>query len=309
MGTIVAIVVVFGPLLFLVVSTLVVMPVEIRQRRQEALEAEERRRHAAAALERRKKQRRIEERETARKKAVAQEREAARKKAEEEQRRAIARQKAERKRQVEELGEPAVKLIERAESASKRVVQTDAAGMGWLGDPYELDFSPDLMMITANLEAGAQLRKLANELKALPDHSDADRERLAAAKRSAEKLWQQATTRAKLLEECATQARRIDESLKQERERARIAEQHDDVASRLDAALYGVAATPESPPSDSADKVIALVAAYQEIKGSLELDRQGRSDDMDDETDTPAGNSSSWGVLTPVNRAWHWAFG
>jgi hypothetical protein len=89
-----------------------------------------------------------------------------------------------------------------------------------------------------------------------------------------------------------------------------IAEQRDDVASRLDAALYGVAATPEGPPSDSADKVIALVAAYHELKGTLKLDRQGRSDDKgDDRTDPPGGNSSSWGVLTPVNRAWHWASG
>lgn len=181
--------------------------------------------------------------------------------------------------------------------------------MGWLGDPDELDFSPDLVTITTNLEAGAQLRKLAGELRALPDHTDADRERLDAAKRSAEKLWRQANTRAKLLEECSAQARRIDESLKQERDRARIAEQRDDVASRLDAALYGVAATPESPPSDSADKVIALVAAYQEIKGTLELDRQGRCDKHDDETDAPTDNASSWGVLAPVNRAWHWAFG
>lgn len=304
-GTIVAIVVIFGPVLFVVVGSLVEMLVDSGQQRREAV----RRQRAAAISERQKERRRIAEREASRKKAEAQEREAARKRAEEEQRRAVERQKAERRKRVAELGESAVKLIERAESASKRVVDTEAASMGWLGDPDDLDFSPDLTMITTNLESGAQLRKLASELKALPDHSDEDRARLDAAKRSAEKLWQQANTRAKLLEECAAQARRIDDSLKQERERALLAEQREDVASRLDAALYGVAATPESPPSDSADKVIALVEAYQEIKGTLELDRQGRSDDQDDLTDTPPGNSSSWGVLAPVNRAWHWAFG
>lgn len=143
------------------------------------------------------------------------------KKAKEEERRAIAQQKLDRRGRVDELGESAVKLIERAESASKRVMEAEAASMGWLGDPDELDFSPDLTMITTNLKARAQIRKVAAELKALPDHSDADRERLDAAKRSAGKLWQQANTRAKLLEECAARARRIDESLKQERERAR----------------------------------------------------------------------------------------
>lgn len=303
-GTILTIVWI-APVALFVAGELMVILVEGRQRRQADLQ----RQRAAAFHERRNERRRIAEREAARKKAETQKREAARKMAQEEQRRAGDRQKAERKKRVEELGESAVKLIERAESASKRVVETEAASMGWLGDPDELDFSPDLTMITTNLEAGSHLRKLANELKALPDHSDADRARLDAAKRSAEKLWQQANTRARLLEECAVQARRIDESLKQERERAQLAEQREDVASRLDAALYGVAAAPESPPSDSADKVIALVAAYQEIKGSLELDRQGRRADENDATDVPPGNSSAWGVLAPVNRAWHWAFG
>ncbi|MEZ0382117.1 MULTISPECIES: hypothetical protein [Mycobacteriaceae] len=298
------------PILFLSAGTLTVVLVETgRRRRRAALEAEEQRQRDAAISESRKEQRRVKEREAARKKAEAQEREIARKKAEEERRRAITRQKAERRRQVEELGESAVKLIERAESAASRVVQTEAASMGWLGDPHELDFSPDLLMITTTLKSGAQLRQLADELRALPDHSDEDRARLADAKRAAEKLWRQASDRANLLRECATQACRIDESLQEERERARIAGLRDDVASRLDAALYGAAATPESPPSDSPDKVFALVAAYQEIKGTLELDRQGRCDDKDDATDTPADNGSSWGVLTPVNRAWHWAFG
>lgn len=297
------------PILFLTGAAVVVLTVGAAQeRRKAALEAEEQRRRAAAILERR---RTIAER----KKAEAQERETRLKQAEEAQRRAIARQKVERRRQeaerrrrVEELGESAVKLIERAESASERVVRTEAASMGWLGDPGELDFSPDITMITANVEASAHLRRLANELKALPEQTDADRERLDAAKRSAEKLWRRANTRVKLLEECAAQARRIDESLKQERERARIAQQREEIASRLDAALYGAAAPADGPSSDNADEVTALVAAYKELKQSLELDRKRPSDD-EDSTDTPAGNSSSWGVLAPVNRAWHWAFG
>lgn len=263
----------------------------------------------AAQAERRKEQRQIAEQGTARKKAEAQEREAARKKADEQQRRAIAQQKVDRRGRVDEFGEAAVKLVERAESAAKRVVETEAAYMGWLGDPEELDFSPDLVMITANLKAAAQLRKLADELKAIPEHTADDRARLDDPKRSAEKLWRQANERAKLLEECAAQAHRIDESLRQDRERAWVAEQHDDVASRLDAALYGVEATPERPPSDSADKVIALVAAYQEIKGTLERDRQGNCDGEEGDTGASTGNMSSWGMLTPINQAWHWAFG
>lgn len=287
-------------------------PERKKQRRREVAAAQNRFRQEqrrAAEAERRRQERQAAERESARKKAEAQEREAARKKAEEERRCAVARRKAERRERVEEFGESAVRLIERAQSAADRVVVTEAAYMGWLGDPGELDFSPDLLMITTSLRSGANLRKLAGELKALPDHTDGDRARLADAKRSAEKLWRQASDRAKLLEECATQARRIDESLKEEREEARIAELRDDVASRLDAALYGVAATPESPPSDSADKVIALVAAYQEIKGTLERDRLGKSDSEDADAGASADNPSSWGVLAPINRAWHWAFG
>ncbi|CAJ1499107.1 hypothetical protein MU0083_002096 [[Mycobacterium] kokjensenii] len=302
------------PLLIMAALAGVVAGVEYFQRqRQAAVEAEEQRQRTAAALARR-----TAEKQTAREKAEAQERaaarkrvedrkrEAARKEAEERERRAIERRKADRKARIAEIGESAVKLIERADAAAARVCATEAARLGWLGDPDDLDFTPDLAMITASVEAGAQLRRLADELKAIPDHTDEDRTRLADAKRSAEALWRKANARAKLLEECANRARLIDESLEQERQRALIAERRDDVISRLDAALYGVAATPDSPPSDSADKVLAMVAAYQEIKGSLEVDR---SQKPDEDAAEPTDDSSSWGVLTPLNRAWHWAFG
>ena len=65
-------------------------------------------------------------------------------------------------------------------------------------------------------------------------------------------------------------------------------------------------ASARKTPNGKSPHAGALVAAYREIKGTLELDRQGRCDHEDDE---PSGGRASWGVLTPANRVWHWAFG
>lgn len=225
-----------------------------------------------------------------------------------EQKSARARRQAEGAARIDELGELGIKLIDQAEAATRRIADTEAARTGWLGDPTELDFSADLAMIVANVKQVARLRKLTAELQAIPDPADDDRALLAEAKSKTRHLAAQAAEHTERLYKCAAQAQLIDVSLRDERARARVAEQSDDVRSRMHAMLYGVDITPDGSRPDTADRVLGLVAAYREIKGDVERDPQAEHSD-DGGADAPAPASSSWGPLGPVNRAWHWAFG
>jgi hypothetical protein len=210
--------------------------------------------------------------------------------------------KRRRKERVNELGRAGVGLIEHAESAITRITLTEAAQTGWLGDLSDLDFSADLATITANVKQAQQLRNLADELKALPSPTAADRAMLDEAKAQTKRLEQRAKERAKLLADCASKAELIDKSLRDEREQARIAERRDDVRSRMSATLHGVDAMPDASQSDATDRVTAFVDAYQEIRAVIERARRAEGGEVED----PAARTWTEELLDPVTQAWKW---
>lgn len=173
----------------------------------------------------------------------------------------------------EEFGEEGAELLERADAAVGRILSSEAAGLGWLGDPAELDFSPDLAMIADNLKKAHALRTVMAELSALPKPTADDTRLLEGAQSAVHKLAEAVRTRVELLEDCADESDKVDRSLRDEEEQARIAERRDDVRSRLNAMLYGVEASVQSQPSGSADAVKACVQAFRELKGSIDEQR------------------------------------
>ena len=101
-----------------------------------------------------------------------------------------------------------------------------------------------------------------------------DRRILAEAKTTAANLECAAFERVKLIGKCATEARLIDKSLRDEREEARTAEQRAELHGELSAIRYGIEATPDATPTDSAaDAVMARVQAYREIKSQIQQAR------------------------------------
>ena len=155
----------------------------------------------------------------------------------------------------------------------KRVVESEAARAGWLGD---VDFTTDIQGVADNFQKAHALRKVANELSALDKPSLDDRKILAEAKTTVAQLERAAFERVALIEKCATEARLVDESLRSERKDARTAEQRAELHAKLSAMLYGIEATPTSTPMDSAaDAVMARVQAYREIKNQIQ---QARND-------------------------------
>jgi hypothetical protein len=81
-----------------------------------------------------------------------------------------------------------------------------------------------------------------------------------------------------LIVKCANEAKLIDKSLRIERDDARVAEHRAELHGKLSAMLYGIEATPDSTPTDSAvDAVMARVQAYREIKSQIERARDSGS--------------------------------
>lgn len=220
------------------------------------------------------------------------------------EREAATRRAVNREKRVKELGKEGADLLKNAESATQRIARTEAARTGWLGDPTELDFRADLMMITAYARTATQLRGLIDEHRALPNLSVEDRDMVEDARRKSKRLMDQARERTKLLEKCAEKASLIDQSLRDEREESRIAERRDEVRSRMSAALYGVDATPPKPPSEATDKVEALASAYCEIKHVIDNQRcaaETNSDNAERPVSTTPNETDS--VIT---QAWKW---
>ena len=153
----------------------------------------------------------------------------------------------------------------------KRVVESEAARAGWLGD---VDFTADIQGLIANFRKVHALREVAGELSALDKPSVDDRRILAEAKSTAADLERAAIERVELIGKCATEAKLIDESLRSEREEARTAEQRAALHAKLSAMLYGIEATPDTGSTDSAaDAMIARVQAYREIKNQIQRSR------------------------------------
>lgn len=180
-----------------------------------------------------------------------------------------SRQELERAELTKKLGASGVALLDGAEAAIGRIKNSEAASIGWLGEPEDLDFTEDLAMIRENSRATVELNRLIEESSNLPDPTPADIDMVDDARTKVKQLQSRSRSRVKALRECAEKAEQIDQSLRDERDQARIAEQRDDVRSRLAAQLYGVEAAQVQEPSPSLDKTSALAAAYIEIRGSL----------------------------------------
>ena len=182
-------------------------------------------------------------------------------------------EKARRQKQhrIDTLGSENAALVESALAAVKQVGASEASRAGWLGD---VDFTADIREITDKFEQAHALREVANKLSALDKPCVEDRKILAEAKTTTANLELAAIERVELIGKCATEARLIDKSLRNEREDARTAEQRAELHAKLGAMLYGIEATPDTAPTDSAaDGVMARVMAYREIKNQIQLAR------------------------------------
>ena len=183
-------------------------------------------------------------------------------------------QKQAERRRVDEFGADGVQLMDRADAAVRRIMSSEAATQGWLG---ELDFTADVSMIADTLRKVTALRTAAAEWAAIPNATADDDRMLRDAQRAAAKLEAAAAERVKVLHDCALQAERVDQTLHHQREQAAITQQRDDVRSRLDAMIDGVERTPSGPSSDSTDAVKARVAAFLELKEIIEEQRRNET--------------------------------
>ena len=176
-----------------------------------------------------------------------------------------------KKRLSEELGTENAALVESAKAAVKRVVASEAAREGWLGD---VDFTADIAGITDSFRKAHELRKVAELLSKLDRPSKDDRKILADARRVIADLSTAATSRIELIQKCAAEAELVDRSLRQERKDAQTAEQRAELHAKLSSLLYGIEAAPSSYSANSAaDSVMARVQAYREVKNQIQIAR------------------------------------
>lgn len=172
---------------------------------------------------------------------------------------------------LDTLGRRAIARIDAAAAAAERVGASEAAQSGWLGD---VDFSGDLAGITDSFARAHALRQKATDLGALPRPNDDDRRLLADANAAARTLETNADRRVDLISRCAAEADLIDQSLQQERDDAVTDAQRAELHGELHGMLYGADASPPVTGGDSAaDRVIARVAGYREVKEQIEAAR------------------------------------
>lgn len=180
-------------------------------------------------------------------------------------------ERREKQARIDMLGPQNAVLMESALRAVKQVAGTEAARAGWLGD---VDFSTDIAGIADGFAKAHALNAVTGKLSALDKPSADDRKLLAEARATIANLERTAIERVELIAQCAVEARHIDASLRAEREDARVAEQRAELHGKLSAMLYGIEATPDSTPTDSAvEAVMARVQAYREIKSQIEQAR------------------------------------
>ena len=180
-------------------------------------------------------------------------------------------ERREKQARIDMLGPQNAVLMESALRAVKQVAGTEAARAGWLGD---VDFSTDIAGIADGFAKAHALNAVTGKLSALDKPSADDRKLLAEARATIAKLERAAIERVELIAQCAVEARHIDASLRAEREDARVAEQRAELHGKLSAMLYGIEATPDSTPTNSAvEAVMARVQAYREIKNQIQRAR------------------------------------
>ena len=181
-------------------------------------------------------------------------------------------EESERAQLTGEVGADGVAVLDGARAAIDRIKSSEAATGGWLGDPQDLDFTGDLATIHENCRATRELNDLITELSGLADPGSGDTAMLDDARMKVRQLESQSRDRVKALRSCADKAEEIDRSLRDDRARAELAQKRDDIRSRMAAKLYDVEATP-SPVSSPVDRITAVAAAYEEIRGRV--DREG----------------------------------
>lgn len=178
---------------------------------------------------------------------------------------------ARQRQRVVDLGEMNVGRIDSALAAVQQVADSRAAREGWLGD---VDFSVDIQGITDTYARAQQMRRVTWELQALSSPTADDRRLLSEAHATATQLEAAATARVDLILRCALEAQSIDESLRREDEQAQTAAAREALHRELSTLLYGVGAAPSAEAADSAaDRVMARVAGYREIKQQITLAR------------------------------------
>jgi len=191
---------------------------------------------------------------------------------------AAAKQKAqeivrtEKAQRVQALGPRYASILEATLAAVRHdIVGSEAARAGLLGD---VDFDADIRGITDNLRKAHELQKVADRLAALDKPGADDRKLLAEANTTVAKLETAALNRVELIAKCATEAQLVDKSLHDERQDAKTSAQRAELHAKLSAMLYGIEATPDTTPTDSAaDAVLVRVQAYREIKNQIHLTR------------------------------------
>ncbi len=226
------------------------------------------------------------------------EREEERRRLAERKRRVEQRQRRERER-VERLGKDGLKKLVQIKGAVKRIGETEAAREGWLGDTRDISFSANLRLIEDQLEQIVTLRAKTGKSKRLPHATEADKQMIKEAEAAAKRLEAAVRERIRAIEGCARKAEEVDDILREQRHRADVASQRDELRGQLAAMLAGVELTSESQPSESADAVMARVEAFRELKDSINPGAV-RPDGASDGADT----DSSW--LSGIGRLWPW---
>jgi hypothetical protein len=169
------------------------------------------------------------------------------------------------------LGRRYASIVEATRATVSDIRYSEAARSGLLGD---IDFDADIRGITDNLLKAHDLQKVADTLAALDKPTAEDRKILAEARTTVAKLETAALNRVELIAKCATEAQLVDKSLHDERQEAKTSAQRAELHAKLAAMLYGIEATPDMTPADSAaDTVLLRVRAYREIKNQIRLVR------------------------------------
>lgn len=170
---------------------------------------------------------------------------------------------------IEEFGEEGVRLIARASGAVQRILATEAAREGWLGQSSDLDFSGDQIMITESLKRVTALRIVIAESVAMPDRTADDNRLIKDAENAQSDLQAAVRQRVRKLLACAHGAEEVDQVLRREREELLIADRRDDLRSRLAALVHRTEIASTNRDLDSADAVSARVAGFHELRCGL----------------------------------------
>jgi len=174
-----------------------------------------------------------------------------------------------KKRLITELGTLNFGRLDSANAAVKKVIASEAAREGWLGD---VDFTADIAGITEGFRKAQELREVVLRLAKLDNSSAEDRKILADARRAAAELEKTAIARVELIQKCAIEAERVDHTIRQEREDARTAEQRGELHAKLSSLLYGIEVEARTHSANSAaDSVMARVRAYKEVNNQIQL--------------------------------------